>query len=70
MTLIARETGFTGRIAWDTSKPDGPSRRMLDTDRAAKYFGFVAKTSFEDGMRTTIEWYRRSRGVGPSGWGG
>jgi nucleoside-diphosphate-sugar epimerase len=43
---------------------------MLGTDRAAKYFGFVAKISFEDGMRTTIDWYRHSRGGGPSslGW--
>ena len=34
--IIARETGFTGRIVWDTSKPDGQPRRMLDTDRAAR----------------------------------
>ena len=59
--LIARHTGFTGRITWDTSKPDGQPRRMLDTDRAAKSFGFVAKTSFEEGLRKTIGWYRRSR---------
>src|ERR1700694_5651136 len=60
-TLIAGQTGFAGRITWDTGKPDGQPRRMLDTDRAAKYFGFVAKTSFEEGLRKTIDWYRRSR---------
>jgi GDP-L-fucose synthase len=59
--LIAGQTGFTGRIAWDASKPDGQPRRMLDTDRAAKYFGFVAKTSFEEGLRRTIDWYRGAR---------
>ena len=64
VSLIAKHTGFTGRIVWDASKPDGQPRRMLDTDRAAKYFGFVAKTSFEDGLRKTIEWYRRSRTEG------
>ncbi|PYM19947.1 MAG: GDP-fucose synthetase [Candidatus Rokuibacteriota bacterium] len=58
---IARHTGFTGRIVWDTSKPDGQPRRMLDTSRAAKYFGFVAKTSFDEGLRKTIDWYRRTR---------
>jgi len=58
VALIARHTGFTGRIAWDTSKPDGQPRRMLDTTRAAEYFGFVAKTSFEEGLRKTIAWYR------------
>jgi GDP-L-fucose synthase len=65
VTLIARQTGFTGRIVWDTSKPDGQPRRMLDTDRAATHFGFVAKTSFEEGLRKTIDWYRRSPGARP-----
>ena len=58
--LIAKHTGFTGRIVWDADRPDGQPRRALDTGRAAKYFGFVAKTSFEEGLRNTIEWYRRS----------
>jgi GDP-L-fucose synthase len=58
VSLIARHTGFSGRVVWDASKPDGQPRRMLDTARAAEYFGFVAKTSFEDGLRKTIEWYR------------
>jgi len=64
--LIARHTGFTGRIVWDASKPDGQPRRMLDTARAAKGFGFVAKTSFEEGLRKTIDWYRRAREMRPS----
>ncbi len=63
--LIARQTGFTGRIVWDASKPDGQPRRMLDTARAAEYFGFVAKTSFEEGLRKTIEWYRQTSTVLP-----
>ena len=56
--LIARLTGFTGEIRWDPSKPDGQPRRALDTSRAREAFGFVAGTTFEDGLRTTIEWYR------------
>ena len=59
--LIARLTGFAGRIVWDASKPDGQPRRMLDTSRAATGFGFVAKTPFEHGLRETIAWYRRAR---------
>ena len=55
--LIASLTGFMGRIVWDASKPNGQPRRMLDTSRAATAFGFVAKTSFEEGLRRTIEWY-------------
>jgi GDP-L-fucose synthase len=59
--LIARETGFTGTIRWDASKPDGQPRRMLDTSRAAEGFGFRSTTSFEDGLRRTIAWYRENR---------
>ncbi len=56
---IARQTGFQGRLVWDTTKPNGQPRRKLDTSRAERYFGFRAHTSFEDGLRRTIEWYRQ-----------
>jgi GDP-L-fucose synthase len=55
--MIARLTGFVGQIAWDPSKPDGQPKRRLDVSRAEREFGFRAKTSFEDGLRRTIEWY-------------
>jgi GDP-L-fucose synthase len=57
---IARLTGFKGDIVWDTSKPNGQPRRQLDVSRAEQYFGFRATTSFEDGLRRTIAWYRRT----------
>ena len=56
--LIARLTGFSGEIRWDTSKPDGQPRRSLDTTRAERLFGFRAEVPFEDGLRRTIAWYR------------
>lgn len=56
--LIVRLTDFRGEVRWDTSKPDGQPRRALDTSRARDTFGFVAGTSFEDGLRRTIDWYR------------
>jgi GDP-L-fucose synthase len=59
--LIAKLTGFKGKIVWDTSKPDGQPRRMLDTSRAEKEFGFRAKTPFEEGLEKTIEWYISTR---------
>jgi len=59
--LIARLTGFSGGIMWDTSKPDGQPRRCLDVTRAERLFGFRAKTPLEDGLRRTIEWYLKSR---------
>ena len=60
-TLIARLTGFQGRLTWDTSKPDGQPRRSLDTTRAAELFGFRARVPFEEGLRETIAWYRGRR---------
>jgi GDP-L-fucose synthase len=56
--LIARLTGFTGELVWDTSKPNGQPRRALDTQRAFDSFGFRAQTPFEEGLRRTIEWYK------------
>jgi GDP-L-fucose synthase len=59
--LIARLMGFTGQIRWDPNQPDGQPRRSLDTERAEQLFGFRATTSFEDGLKRTIDWYRRER---------
>jgi GDP-L-fucose synthase len=57
VALIARLTGFKGRILWDSTKPDGQPRRMLDTSGAEKEFGFRARTPLEEGLRKTIKWY-------------
>ena len=59
--LIAHLTGFSGRIVWDTSKPNGQPRRGLDTTRAWEYFGFRSQMSFEDGLRRTIDWFRANK---------
>jgi GDP-L-fucose synthase len=67
VSLVAKLTGFSGNIAWDSAKPDGQPRRMLDTSRAASRFGFVARMPLEDGLRKTIEEYRQRR---PDRWSG
>lgn len=58
--LIADLMDYQGEIRWDISKPDGQPRRMLDTSRADREFGFRAKTDFETGLRKTIQWYKDS----------
>jgi GDP-L-fucose synthase len=63
VTLIVELTGFKGRVVWDASKPDGQPRRMLDTTRALKEFGFRAKTDFRTGLTKTIAWYQEQVGV-------
>lgn len=56
--IIAQATGFTGRITWDATKPNGQPRRGLDTSRAEREFGFRARTPFADGLAATVAWYR------------
>jgi GDP-L-fucose synthase len=58
LILIVELTEFRGTVIWDTTKPDGQPRRMLDTSRAFKEFGFRAKTDFREGLKKTIAWYR------------
>jgi GDP-L-fucose synthase len=61
--LIVKLTGFHGKIAWDKSKPDGQPKRMLDTSKALKEFGFTARTDIVTGLSKTIEWYRENRNL-------
>ena len=58
---MAGLNGFSGEIRWDASKPNGQPRRHLDTTRAARLFGFRARTRFEEGLRRTVEWYFDTR---------
>jgi GDP-L-fucose synthase len=66
--LIAKQTGFQGRITWDTTKPNGQPRRCLDVSRAEREFGFHARMPFEEGLVRTIMWYvgerRKDEGTG------
>ena len=62
--LMARLTGFTGRIEWDSTKPDGQPRRCLDVTRAEDLLGFRAATSLETGLRRTITWYEEQLRAG------
>lgn len=58
--LICKLMDYKGKIHWDSSKPDGQPRRMLDTSKAEREFGFKAKTSFGEGLQKTIDWYLAS----------
>ncbi len=61
--LISKLLGFTGKIIWDTSKPNGQPKRSLDISRAEKEFGFVARTNFTDALKKTIRWYERTQKI-------
>ena len=60
---VAQATGFTGRIVWDATKPNGQPRRGLDTSRAAERFGFRAGTEFAQGLAATVAWWRAQGGA-------
>jgi GDP-L-fucose synthase len=56
--LVADVVGFTGRITWDSSMPNGQPRRSLDASRAKELFGFEARTPLREGIERTVAWYR------------
>jgi GDP-L-fucose synthase len=58
---IAALTHFDGTLEWDTTKPDGQPRRMLDVSVAEKEFGFRARTSFDEGLKETVQWFIQHR---------
>ena len=59
---LTQITGFKGEVVWDTSKPEGQSRRLFDVGKAKRDLGFEAKTSLYEGLKITADWYRQHRG--------
>jgi GDP-L-fucose synthase len=62
---MARLLDYKGKIVWDTTKPNGQPRRLLDVSRAREKFGFSAEVKLDEGLRRTIDWYlsvREKRG--------
>ena len=57
--LIFELTNFMGEVKWDTSKPDGQPRRILDISKAKEKFGFHAETNLKEGLRATVDWYKQ-----------
>jgi GDP-L-fucose synthase len=58
--LIRETVGFSGTIDWDSSKPDGTPRKLLDVSRIAA-LGWKAEIPLQDGVRRTYEWYVRNK---------
>src|SRR5215475_143089 len=63
--MIAAEVGFSGRIVWDITKPNGQPRRCLDTSRAQQYFGFRAQQGLREGIANTLAWFLAHRSKHP-----
>lgn len=57
VTTIGEMTGYRGRVVWDTTKPNGQPERFLDTTKAKREFGFMARIDLDEGLRRTVNWY-------------
>jgi GDP-L-fucose synthase len=64
-STIAETVGFTGRIVWDTTQPNGQPRRKIDTSRAEERFGFRSTTAFPEALRRTVDWFLEQRVASP-----
>jgi len=60
--LVKEIIGFTGKIVFDTSKPDGTPQKLLDISRIDK-LGWQAKISLREGITSTYEWYKKNSGI-------
>jgi GDP-L-fucose synthase len=58
--IISNLVGYNGNLIWDTTKPNGTPRRALDTSKMSA-LGWKAKTSLEDGLKITIDWFFKNR---------
>ncbi|WPZ25389.1 GDP-L-fucose synthase [Sulfitobacter pontiacus] len=56
--MVAELTGFKGRLVFDTSKPDGTMRKLMDVSRLAE-MGWRARIDLKDGLRETYDWFLR-----------
>lgn len=59
--LVGKVVGFTGQIEWDTTKPDGTPRKLLDVSRL-NALGWQAKIPLEEGLRSTYDWWIKHYG--------
>ncbi|MDD1415782.1 GDP-L-fucose synthase [Dolichospermum sp. ST_con] len=60
ITLICELMEYEGELVWETDKPNGQPRRCLDTERAKQAFGFTAQVEFREGLKNTIDWWRKN----------
>ncbi|EYT47743.1 GDP-L-fucose synthase family protein [Kocuria sp. UCD-OTCP] len=60
--LVAEAVGYEGAIEWDTSKPDGTPRKLMDVSKLAEA-GWTSRISLEDGIQSTVDWYRSAYDV-------
>ena len=58
--LVSKVVGYDGPVAWDTTKPDGTPRKLMDSSLLREK-GWAPRISLEDGIRSTYEWFLRAQ---------
>ncbi len=58
--MIGRAAGFEGKLVFDTGKPDGTPRKLMDSSRLAT-LGWRPKTSLEEGVNEVYRWFARTQ---------
>ena len=58
--IIARVTGFSGQLGFDTGKPDGPPRKLMDVSRL-NLLGWQASISLEQGLENVYQWFQENQ---------
>jgi GDP-L-fucose synthase len=59
---LTKEFGFTGKVIWNKDKPNGTPRRKMDNSKL-KSLGWSAKINFDEGLKRTIDWYKKEKGL-------
>jgi GDP-L-fucose synthase len=59
---LTKEFGFTGKVNWNTDRPNGTPRRKMDNSKL-KSLGWNAKVNFDEGLKRTIAWYKKEKGL-------
>ena len=57
---IVDATGFSGEVNWDTDKPDGQMKKLLDTTRMSNYIK-ISPIEVKEGIKKTVKWYRGNK---------
>jgi GDP-L-fucose synthase len=60
--IVAEVVGYRGEVWWDTGKPDGTLRKLLDTSRI-RALGWAPRVGLRDGIAETVGWYRENAGL-------
>ena len=59
--ILVQITGYTGQIEWDSNRVEGQSRRVFDISQAKERINYEHKTSLEEGLKKTLEWYKENK---------